>query len=108
MGAALDVRCHSGYAMRTTVTVLLAALVLTGCGANKPADEVDKEVTTLGSAEVTAQLLEIPGEFPPNDLYNYAYVLKYRVLKVHRGNAPQGDILVAQYNPLKPRDRVQD
>lgn len=94
--------------MRTRFSLLLAALVFSGCGANKPADEVDKEVTTLGTAEVTAQLLEIPGEFPPNDLYNYAYVLKYRVLKVHRGNVPQGDILVAQYNPLKSRERVED
>ena len=34
--------------------------------------------------------------------------LKYRVLKVHRGQIPQGEIFVGQYNPLKPRDRVQD
>ena len=94
--------------MRASLVVLFASLVLTGCGAGRPADEVDQEVTQLGSAEVTAQLLEIPGEFPPNDLYNYAYILKYRVLKVHRGTVPQGDIFVAQYNPLKPRNKVQD
>jgi hypothetical protein len=69
---------------------------------------VDKEVTTLGNAEVTAQLVEILEPFPSNDLYNYAYVLKYRVLKVHRGQIPNGEILVGQYNPLKPRERVQD
>lgn len=87
---------------------LMAALLLSlGCGKH-PSDEVDHEVTTLGTAEVTAQLLEIPGQFPPNDLYNYAYVLKYRVLKVHRGQVPAGVIFVGQYNPLKPRDRVQD
>ena len=51
---------------------------------------------------------EILEPFPPNDLYNYAYVLKYRVLKVHRGQIPNGEILVGQYNPLKPRERVQD
>jgi hypothetical protein len=78
-----------------------------GCS-RRPANEVDTEVTTLGSAEITAQLVEIPGPFPANDLYDYAYVLKYRVLKVHRGNIPAGDVLVAHYNPLKPRDRVQD
>jgi len=63
----------------------------------------------LGSTEVTAQLLAIPGEFPPNDLYNYAYVLKYRVLTLHRGQVQPGEeILVAHYNPLKPRSSVQD
>ena len=87
--------------------VLAAALLLAGCS-RKPAGEVDKEVTTLGDTEVTAQLVEIPEPFPPNDLYNYAYVLKYRVLKVHRGNPPRGEIFVGQYNPLKPRERVQD
>ena len=34
--------------------------------------------------------------------------LKYKVLKVHRGNVPEAEILVAQYNPLKPREQVQD
>jgi hypothetical protein len=83
------------------------ALGVAAC-TSRPANEVDNEVTTLGSAEVTAQVVEIPGQFPPNDLYNYVYVLKYRVLKVHRGQIPQGEIFVGQYNPLKPRDRVQD
>jgi hypothetical protein len=83
------------------------ALALASCARN-PAIEADKEVTTLGTVEVTAQLMEIPGPFPANDLYNYAYVLKYRVLKVHRGQAPGAEILVGQYNPLKPRATVQD
>ena len=65
-------------------------------------------MTALGTVEVTAQLEEIPDKFPPNDLYNYGYVLKYRVLKVHRGQVPGKEILVAQYNPLKPRASVQD
>jgi hypothetical protein len=95
--------------MKVTLLSLAAVLSLavTGCGTH-PANEVDSEVTTLGTAEVTAEVVEIPQPFPPNDLYNYAYVLKYRVLKVHRGQVPAGQILVAQYNPLKPRERVQD
>jgi hypothetical protein len=89
-----------------TITALALSLIV--CS-RRPANEVDKEVTTLGSAEVTAQLTEIPGPFPSNDLYNYAYVLKYHTLKVHRGNVqPDVDILVAQYNPLKPRREAQD
>ena len=48
----------------------------------------------LRIAEVTAELLEIPGTFPPNDLYDYTYILKYRVLRVHRGNVPTPELLV--------------
>jgi hypothetical protein len=69
---------------------------------------VDREVTTLGTTEVSAQLLEIPGPFPANDLYNYAYVLKYRVVSVHRGQLGDKEILVAHYNPLKARSKAQD
>lgn len=93
--------------MRYTHGTLALVLLLASCGGQK-AVEVDREVTTLGGAEVTAELVEIPGKFPPNDLYDYAYVLKYRVLKVHRGQVAQPEILVGQYNPLKPRATVQD
>jgi hypothetical protein len=89
------------------VAIASLAVALAACS-KSPANEVDTEVSTLGTAEVTAQLLEIPGPFPPNDLYNYAYVLKYKVLKVHRGSVPEAEILVAQYNPLKPREQAQD
>ncbi|HWB96251.1 MAG TPA: hypothetical protein VG672_06100 [Bryobacteraceae bacterium] len=86
---------------------VLAAGLMAACSHQNPL-EVDQEVTTLGTAEVTAQLEEIPDKFPPNDLYDYAFVLKYRVLKVHRGKVPEKEILVAQYNPLKPRATVAD
>jgi hypothetical protein len=82
-------------------------MVLVACS-KSPTNAVDKEISTLGTAEVTAQLVEIPGEFPSNDLYNYAYVLKYKVLKTHRGSIPTVEILVGQYNPLKPRAQAQD
>lgn len=89
------------------VLSLLCLAALASCG-RRGASGADKEVTTLGSVEVTARLTEIPGTLPPNDLYNYAYVLRYQVLEVHRGKVPQTDIFVAQYNPLKPRAAVQD
>jgi len=69
---------------------------------------IDHEVATLGTVEVTAKLLEIQGPFPPNDLYNYAFVMKYKVLAVHRGKVAGDQILVAHYNPLKPRATAQD
>jgi len=87
--------------------LLVFGLLVISCG-KKTDTSAEREVTTLGTLELTAQLVEIPGEFPPNDLYNYAYVLKYRVLRVHRGQVPTTEIFVAHYNPLKPRFRAQD
>ena len=85
------------------------ALALLAFSCSKRGDSgVDREVTTLGAIEVTAKLIEIPGPFPPNDLYNYGYVLKYKVLAVHRGKVDGDEILVAHYNPLKPRSTAQD
>ncbi|MDP7277444.1 MAG: hypothetical protein QF363_18330 [Planctomycetaceae bacterium] len=67
------------------------------------------QVTTAGSVEVTATLVELPGEFLPNDgLYNYAFVLKYKVDLVHRGETTGDTIYVAHYNPRKPRGKVAD
>jgi hypothetical protein len=68
----------------------------------------DPKVTTLGTVEVTAQLVEIKGELPNIPLYDYAYVMKYKVLKVHRGKVDSDIIYVGQYNPLKPRESVAD
>ncbi len=84
------------------ITTLLAALgvVLT--------------TTTMGFAQetdtlvVTARLVEIPGTFPPNDLYNYVYVMKYRVLEVEEGEYGDKEILVGHYNPLIPRKQIND
>lgn len=92
------------------IQVLLCCLLPlwpSGCG-EQPDPGLDDQVTKRGTIEVTAELLEIPGVFPPNKLYDYAYVLKYRVLEVHRGD-PGSDLLyVGHYNPLKPRSGVTD
>jgi hypothetical protein len=63
---------------------LALAMVTFSC-AKRGDSGVDQQVTTQGTIEVTAKLVEVPGPFPPNDLYNYGYVLKYKVLAVHRG-----------------------
>ena len=57
---------------------------------------------------ITARLIEIPGTFPPNDLYNYVYVMKYRVLKVEKGSYSGKEILIGHYNPLIPRKQIKD
>jgi hypothetical protein len=94
--------------LRGSFFAALAVLaMLTACERTR-ATGIDEQVTSLGNIEVTARLTEIPGEFPANELYNYAYVLKYQVLEVHRGDVSGKEILVGQYNPRKPRSQVED
>jgi hypothetical protein len=57
---------------------------------------------------VEARLIEIPGKFAPNDLYNYVYIVKYRVVKVLKGAYAGKEILVGHYNPLIARGQVKD
>lgn len=57
---------------------------------------------------VTARLVEIPGRFPPNDAYNYVYVMKYRVISVEAGEYSEKDLYVGHYNPLLPRKLIKD
>lgn len=109
---------------RTRFAVVIAALaaMLSGIACDSGGREVkageagvESEVRTRGSAEVVAELVEIlgreqwNGEFPSNDLgYDYAYVLEYRVLETLRGRVEDETILIAHYNPLKPRASVSD
>jgi hypothetical protein len=91
------------------VALLLAS---TGCE-QKPAatapPAADPQLATRGSIQVTAQLVEIPeGAIFKRDLYDYATVLKYKVLKVERGEVKGEHIYVAQYNPFKPRSEAAD
>lgn len=57
---------------------------------------------------VEGKLSEIAGKMPPNDLYNYVYVLKYKVTRVVEGKFDGKEILVGVYNPLTPRGQVTD
>ena len=69
----------------------------------------DPNVISMGSIEVTARLTEIPeGAIFRRELYDYATVLKYNVLKVHRGQVGAETIYVGHYNPFKPRSEVAD
>lgn len=55
--------------------------------------------------EVTAKLVEIPSKMPPDDLYDYAYVMRYQV---QGGPLDKLFILVAHYKPLLPRSKIKD
>ncbi len=85
----------------------LALLWVLSC-ASGAGDGADEKVTTLGELEVTARLEEIRGEFADQTNYDYAFVMKYTVLKTHRGKPDGKVIYVGHYNPLTPRAEVAD
>ena len=53
-----------------------------------------------------AKLVEVPGKMPPDDLYDYAFVMKYQV--TGGGKLEQQTILVAHYKPRQPRAKIKD
>jgi hypothetical protein len=53
---------------------------------------------------VTAKLVEIPAKFPPDDLYDYAFVMRYEVVG---GPLDKQSILVAHYKPRQPRGKIK-
>ena len=57
------------------------------------------------STEVTAKLVEIPSKMPADDLYDYAYVMRYQV---QGGPMDKQFILVAHYKPLQARSKIKD
>jgi len=86
----------------------LALLACCGSCARQVDTGEDPDVTSKGSIEVTAELVEIRGQLPDLPNYNYAFVMKYKVLEVHRGSVGGETIYVAHYNPHKPRDAAAD
>jgi hypothetical protein len=95
--------------MNRTISGLLALLCAAGVvSCSKHNSNSYAELAANGDLEVTAKLASIGGEFPSNRLYDYYYVMKYHVLKVHRGKVDGDTIFVGHYNPLKPRASAGD
>lgn len=102
--------CRSWWTLTMT---LLVSIFASACGSKAPGSSSmstpDPQLAAHGSMEVTAELIEIPeGAIFKRDLYDYATVLKYKVLKVHRGEVKADMIYVAHYNPFKPRNEAPD
>lgn len=91
--------------------IALTALLLgvAGCRGKANSGE-DAHVKTLGTVEVTARLVEVPeGAVFYRELYNYATILKYEVVSVHRGTLQKGAVIyVGHYNPWKSRSEAAD
>jgi hypothetical protein len=85
---------------RLVRTFLLLAAIVFMTAAPSVAVAEDPQALT-----VTAKLVEIPSKFPPDDLYDYAYVMRYEVIG---GPMDKASILVAHYKPRQPRSKIKD
>lgn len=92
----------------STVVGLVLVSLCVSCAKKTEAPAVDPNVTTRGSIEVTAELAEIRGDLIDDPMYDYAHVMKYKVLRVHRGTVHKETIYVGHYNPAEPRGSVAD
>jgi hypothetical protein len=91
------------------LALVLGGLFLGACGQKPAAGGNDPHLATNGTLEVTARLVEIPeGAIFKRDLYDYATILKYQVLQVHRGKVEGDTLYVGHYNPWKPRSEAAD
>ena len=100
--------------------VLSSALALAACkktpeagggtpgGSGAAGAQAAAKPPVAGDLVITATLKEIAGPFPANDIYNYAYVMRYEVARVHQGTYADKDILVGHYNPRLARAEVKD
>jgi hypothetical protein len=89
----------------------IVCVLLTACGRSPSTDKQssDPRLASLGSIEVTAKLAEIPeGAIFKRELYDYATILRYEIVQVHRGNLTNHTIYVAHYDPWKPRSEAVD
>ena len=82
--------------------VLIAARALLGStiAAAEPA-----AAPAAAPITVTAKLVEIPSKFPSDELYDYAYVMRYEVMD---GPMKGQSIFVAHYKPRQARSAIKD
>ncbi len=100
--------------LRAVAVIAGVALVIWALASRVETGE-DEMVHKLGRIEVTARLVERPEQFPSLGAYRYTYVVKYKVLKVHRQDPekryllkPGDDIFVGHYKPWMPRSEIKD
>jgi hypothetical protein len=87
--------------LRPLLVILSILAVFFGASAPAPV-HADDGASTIS---VTAKLVEIPSKLPPDDLYDYAYVMRYEVVG---GPLDKTSIFVAHYKPLQPRSKIKD
>ncbi len=109
--ATIDRSSFNGLLIRAALLLLIPLFLSCGNPAGSvPNPSVDSQVVSLGQIEVSARLVEIPdGAVFQRDLYDYATILKYEVVTVHRGAlGKSAPFYVAHYNPWKARAEAAD
>lgn len=97
----------AGRISRLILLACAGALLTTACGKRDGASGKAAPLPSGGRLAVEARLEEVPGSFPANDLYDYVYIMKYRVTKVLRGTLEDSILLVGHYNPRVSRAEVK-
>jgi len=82
-----------------------AAVALIGMGGGRLARADGGNGAPAAALVVTAKLVEIPSKLPSDDLYDYAYVMRYEVIG---GPMDKKTILVAHYKPRQARFAIKD
>ena len=81
---------------------LVSASTVAGLGVTRAVRAADSQP----AIPATAKLVEVPGKMPPDDPYDYAFVMKYQV--TGGGKLDKQTILVAHYKPRQPRTKIKD
>ncbi len=90
--------CPGRRSVLAALTVSVALAVVAAASPARAEGAADPMV-------VTAKLVEIPTKLPPDDLYDYAYVMKYEIVG---GPMDKQTILVAHYKPKQPRSKIKE
>ena len=96
---------HQAPGRRFLLAVVSIAAALVVAAAASPARAEGGAGAAGDPIVVTAKLVEIPTKFPPDDLYDYAFVMKYEVMG---GPMDKQTILVAHYKPRQPRGKIKE
>jgi hypothetical protein len=99
---------------RSMISLAILALALVACKSESPSTsaqwkgKIPVSSPVPGSLVVVGTLQPIAGAFPANDLYKYAYVMKYAIDSVVSGSFAGKEILVGQYDPRTARGAIAD
>jgi hypothetical protein len=89
------------FMLRSLCSLSFVALILCASAA-QAGEPAGAPASTI---EVTARLQKIPGKFPADELYDYAYVMQYQV---EGGAMDKQTLLVAHYKPRRARNEIDD
>ncbi|MEK7392940.1 MAG: hypothetical protein AAB214_10280 [Fibrobacterota bacterium] len=98
----------------STISVACLALALAACKSETASSSAEWKAKIPATAPISGSLVVVgtlqptSGAFPANDLYKYAFVMKYAIDSVVSGTFAGTEILVGQYDPRTPRATISD